>query len=63
MLMDLLAANSFEAADLLQSESALLQAGLGEAFAPLLAQVQDFEFSEALVTLQQACAALAIPLN
>jgi len=63
MLMDMLRDNSFEASHLLQTHSALLRAGLGEAFAPLQTQVQNFDFSEALVTLQRACAAMAIAVN
>lgn len=62
-LADLLRANSFEADAWVQTHSALLQTGLGAALAPLQEQVQKFEFAAALAGLQQACAALAIPLS
>jgi two-component system sensor histidine kinase/response regulator len=62
-LADLLQANNAEAEMLLQSQGDALRAGLGAGFGLLQRQVQDFEFSDALVTLQQAAAAAHINLN
>ncbi|MDD2881839.1 MAG: response regulator [Rhodoferax sp.] len=62
-LADLLRANSIEAEQLLQSHSKLLHAGLADTFIPLQTQVQNFDFSEALVTLQEAAVAAHIVLN
>ena len=62
-LADLLQANNAEAEMLLQSQGDALRAGLGAGFGLLQQQVQDFEFSDALVTLQQAAAAAHINLN
>jgi two-component system sensor histidine kinase/response regulator len=50
----LLASNNAEAELLLQTQAGLLRSGLGVKFDLLAHQVQDFEFSDALLTLQQA---------
>jgi hypothetical protein len=62
-LADLLGANDAEAEMLLQTQAGTLRAGLGAGFDLLQRQVQDFDFSDALVTLQQAATAAHINLN
>jgi signal transduction histidine kinase/CheY-like chemotaxis protein/HAMP domain-containing protein len=62
-LVELLRSNNVEAEHVLQKQAALLHAGLGEAFAQLQREVQNFDFSEALSTLQQAAAAVNLTLN
>jgi signal transduction histidine kinase/CheY-like chemotaxis protein len=62
-LADLLGANDAEAEMLLQTQADTLRAGLGAGYDLLQRQVQDFDFSDALVTLQQAATAAHINLN
>jgi two-component system sensor histidine kinase/response regulator len=62
-LADLLDSNNAEAEMLLQAQADLLGAGLGDAFALLQRQVQDFDFSEASQTLTQAALAVHIHLD
>ncbi|MDP1945495.1 ATP-binding protein [Rhodoferax sp.] len=62
-LARLLAANNAEAELLLQTQAGLLRNGLGVKFELLAQQVQEFEFSDALQTLQQAAADARIAPN
>jgi signal transduction histidine kinase/HPt (histidine-containing phosphotransfer) domain-containing protein/ActR/RegA family two-component response regulator len=62
-LAGLLATNNAEAELLLQTQAGLLRNGLGVKFDLLAHQVQDFEFSDALLTLQQAAADARINLT
>jgi signal transduction histidine kinase/HPt (histidine-containing phosphotransfer) domain-containing protein/ActR/RegA family two-component response regulator len=59
----LLASNNAEAELLLQTQRGLLRNGLGVKFDSLAQQVQDFDFSDALLTLEQAAADAHITLN
>jgi len=62
-LAGLLATNNAEAEQLLQTHSGLLRHGLGVPFELLAQQVHDFDFSDALCTLQQAAADARITLT
>lgn len=55
-LAELLASNNAAAELLLQTQRGLLRTGLGVKFELLAQQVQEFEFSDALSTLEQAAA-------
>jgi hypothetical protein len=59
----LLASNNAEAELLVQTRRGLLRNGLGVKFDLLAKQVQDFEFSDALLTLEQAAADAHITFN
>ncbi|MCF8160919.1 MAG: response regulator [Polaromonas sp.] len=59
----LLASNNAEAELLVQTQHGLLRSGLGVKFDLLAQQVQDFEFSDALLTLQQAATDARINLK
>lgn len=61
-LAELLASNNAAAELLLQTQTGLLR-GLGASFETLAQQVQEFEFADALLTLQQAAARANINLN
>jgi two-component system sensor histidine kinase/response regulator len=63
VLAGLLRTNNFEAEQLLQVQGALLQAGLGVSFVELKRQVANFDFAQALDTLQSAATAADIHLN
>lgn len=58
-----LRANIIEAEPLLQAHAQLLHASVGNAFISLQAQVQNFDFSEALVALPPAAATAHIDSN
>jgi signal transduction histidine kinase/HPt (histidine-containing phosphotransfer) domain-containing protein/ActR/RegA family two-component response regulator len=62
-LAELLASNNAAAELLLQTQTGLLRAGLGVKFDLLAQQVQEFEFSDALTTLQQAAVSAHITFN
>ncbi len=62
-LAELLASNNAAAELLLQTQRGLLHSGLGVKFVLLARQVQEFEFSEALVTLEDAAADAHITFN
>lgn len=62
-LGELLATNNAAAELLLQTQAGLLRDGLGVKFDLLAQQVQEFEFSDALLTLQQATAPTHTTLN
>lgn len=62
-LGELLATNNAAAELLLQTQAGLLRDGLGVKFDLLAQQVQEFEFSDALLTLQQATAHTHTTLN
>ena len=62
-LADLLESDDAEAVPLLQLHGDALRTGLGMGFDVLLRQVQAFDYSEALLTLQQALAAAQMPLD
>ena len=62
-LGELLASNNAEAELLLQTHAILLRDGLGVKFVLLAQQVQEFEFADALITLEQAAADAHITFN
>jgi signal transduction histidine kinase/HPt (histidine-containing phosphotransfer) domain-containing protein/ActR/RegA family two-component response regulator len=62
-LTELLTSNNAAAELLLQTERGLLRMGLGVKFDLLAQQVQEFEFSDALITLEQATTDAHITLN
>ncbi|MDI1244696.1 MAG: ATP-binding protein, partial [Rhodoferax sp.] len=62
-LADLLATNNAAAELLLRTQGGLLRDGLGVKFDLLVQQAQEFEFSDALLTLQQAAVDAHITLN
>lgn len=62
-LAELLASNNAAAELLLQTQAGLLRGGLGASFEMLAQQVQEFEFADALATLQQAAASANLTFN
>jgi signal transduction histidine kinase/HPt (histidine-containing phosphotransfer) domain-containing protein/ActR/RegA family two-component response regulator len=62
-LAELLASNNAAAELLLQTQRGLLRTGLGVKFDLLAQQVQEFEFADALITLEQAAADAHISIN